>query len=65
MMALQVELNRIQSLDMAVKEVKRLDTLLGKHIKEMEDFETTSKQNRNKVLSGTNSLIVKGIVLKK
>ena len=64
-MALQVELNRIQSLDMAVKEVKRLDTLLGKHIKEMEDFETTSKQNRNKVLSGTNSLIVKGIVLKK
>lgn len=52
-MILQAELNRIQTLDTSVKEVKRLDILLGKHIKEMEDFEATSKQNRNKVLSGT------------
>lgn len=52
MMVLQIELNRVQYLDSAVKELKRLDSSLTKHIKEMEDFESTSKQNRNKVLSG-------------
>ena len=49
---MQLELDRLQDLDTAIKELKRLDCQLLKHVKDMEDFEASSKQNRAKLLSG-------------
>lgn len=36
-----------------VKDVRKTDVLLTKHVVEMEAFETTSKLDRSKVLNGT------------
>lgn len=52
----QNELYRLQALDIAIKDIKKLDAQLTKHIKEMEDFEILSKQNRSRVLSGESSI---------
>ena len=35
-----------------VKELKRVDGQLKKHVRDMEDFEAKSKDNRPKLLSG-------------
>jgi hypothetical protein len=58
MLALQAELGRMQALDGAVREAQRLDGLLVRHIREMEDFESSSKLNRAKLLSGSSKALV-------
>jgi hypothetical protein len=42
----------LTSISEAHKELLRSDALLAKHVGDMEEFETTSKQDRAKALSG-------------
>lgn len=49
------ECNRLEKYIDSMREMQKYDTQLVKHIHEMEDFETTSKQDRMKVLSGMRS----------
>lgn len=54
----QMELTRLGAVEGAVRELRRVDGQLNKHIRDMEDFETTSKQNRSKLLSGNSKALV-------
>jgi hypothetical protein len=49
---LGAELNRFNIFIDALKDVKRYDIQLSKHVVEMEDFEIASKQDRQKMLTG-------------
>ena len=48
----QKQLTDLVNLDNSVKELRKFDIQLNKHIKDMEDFEISSKTNRSKLLSG-------------
>jgi hypothetical protein len=57
-MVRQMELTRLLAVESAVRELRRVDGQLNKHIRDMEDFESTSKQNRSKLLSGNSKALV-------
>jgi len=55
---LRSENDRVQGLVESIREVKKLDSQLTKHVIDMEDFEIVSKQNRAALLSGNSKALV-------
>jgi hypothetical protein len=55
---LRSENDRVQGFVESIREVKKLDTQLTKHVIDMEDFEIVSKQNRAALLSGNSKALV-------
>lgn len=55
---LRSEANRVQGLVEAIRDVKKLDSQLTKHVIDMEEFEIVSKQNRSALLSGNSKALV-------
>ena len=55
---LGTELNRFNIFADALKDVKKFDTQLTEQVASMENFEVMSKQNRQKVLSGSSKALV-------
>jgi len=55
---LETESNRFNIFADALKEVRRYDVQLSKHVIEMEEFEVTSKLDRQKVLNGNSKALI-------
>jgi len=55
---LGTELNRFNIFVDSLKDIKKFDTLLTEQVTTMEDFEIISKQNRQKVLSGSSKALM-------
>mmetsp|Transcript_22914 Transcript_22914/g.33487 ORF Transcript_22914/g.33487 Transcript_22914/m.33487 type:complete len:1633 (+) Transcript_22914:1-4899(+) len=55
---LSTEKRRVDTFANAVRDMEKQDSLLEKHITDMEAFETTSKQNRQKVLMGNSKALM-------
>jgi hypothetical protein len=56
--ALGAELARLTAVADTFRDLQRLDTQLVRHVREMEDFEAASKQDRMKLLSGNSKALV-------
>ena len=52
------EMNRLNLFVDALKDIKRFDNQLSRHVTEMEEFELASKQDRLKVLSGSSKALM-------
>ena len=57
-LVLSAELGRLKEVRNAHRELIQLDNTLSSHVKEMEDFEESSKQDRVKVLKGNSTALL-------
>eukprot|EP01041_Mallomonas_annulata_P007618 gene7618-15601_t len=55
---LQEELNRLMGQQETVTDLRQLDVTLEKHISDMEAFETTSRNERDRVLKGSSKALI-------
>jgi hypothetical protein len=50
------EVASVQTVVDGIKELQKFDSMLMKHVAEMEEFENQSKLNRSKLLSGKTAI---------